>query len=145
MKICLIDDESICRLIAQKSIEKILPICEIISFTNGQTAFDFFARHYLLDSALPDLIILDINMPVADGWKFLDMLQGLDLSGYFPRIYISSSSIDTGDVARAKTYASVHGYLPKPLNPEMLKTIFRDMEICNLGAARQTKYQHYSF
>ena len=143
MKICLIDDEWICRLIAQKLIEKIIADPDIVEFTEGQSAIDFLARQRQIGEPLPELILLDINMQLANGWQFLDMLQDLDIHDYHPRIYMSSSSIDSGDMAKAQTYPAVYGYLPKPLTPMMLCEIFSDMGQSCMYLPRQTEYDDY--
>lgn len=123
MKICIIDDDRICRFIAQRLIEKTVADSEIIQFTNGMDASDFIARHCSSPGILPDVIFLDINMPVANGWEFLDMLSMMKVSNYNPRIYINSSSEDPCDVSKALTYSAVQGYLPKPLSATLLTQI----------------------
>jgi len=142
MKICIIDDEWICHLITQKLIEKMISDSQILHFANGQDAFDFFVQHHLTPSSLPDLIFLDINMPVANGWKFLDMLEELKVNDYDPRIYITSSSQDIDDITTAENYSVVQGYLPKPLTPSMLKEIFRDMGRYCLNPISKMEYQY---
>ncbi|WP_170982850.1 response regulator [Dyadobacter frigoris] len=123
MKICIIDDERICSFLAQKLIKKLVPDSQISHFSNGQEAIDFIAQHRSIVWSLPELIFLDINMPITNGWDFLDILQELKISNYHPLIYISSSSQDVNDIEKAKTYSSVRGYLCKPLTPLMLERI----------------------
>lgn len=120
MKLGIIDDEWICSFLAQKLIQKVVPDSEISHFKNGLEAIDFMKQNRLSPLSLPEFIILDINMPVANGWDFLDMLDDLEISNYHPIIYISSSSQDPEDIAMAKKYASVKGFLPKPLTPYKL-------------------------
>ncbi|MBE9461524.1 response regulator [Dyadobacter subterraneus] len=117
MKLGIIDDEWICSFLAQKLIQKVVPDSEISHFKNGLEAIDFMKQNRLSPLSLPEFILLDINMPVANGWDFLDMLNDLEISNYHPVIYISSSSQDPEDIAMAKKYASVKGFLPKPLTP----------------------------
>jgi len=139
MKICLIDDEWICRLIVHKLIEKIIPEPDIVDCTEGQAAIDFLTGQSLIGEPLPELILLDINMPLANGWQFLDLLYGLDIHDYQPRVYISSSSIGSDDMDRAKTYPAVYGYLPKPLTPMILWEIFGDMGMDGMDLPRKTE------
>lgn len=117
MKLGIIDDEWICSFLAQKLIQKVVPDSEISHFKNGMEAIDFMKKNRLSPLTLPEFIILDINMPVANGWDFLEMLDDLEISNYHPVIYISSSSQDPEDIAMAKKYSSVKGFLPKPLTP----------------------------
>ncbi len=120
MKLGIIDDEWICSFLAQKLIQKVVPDSEISHFKNGLEAIDFMKQNRLSPLSLPEFILLDINMPVANGWDFLEMLDNLEISNYHPIIYISSSSQDPEDIAMAKKYASVKGFLPKPLTPYKL-------------------------
>ena len=127
MNICIIDDEWICRFIIQKLIGRITVDVNISQFADGQEAFEFILDRQSEPCDLPALIILDINMPVANGWQFLDMLQALKAGSYNPRIYISSSSLDPDDFVRAKTYPAISGYLPKPVTQLMLEKVFQDL------------------
>lgn len=120
MKLGIIDDEWICSFLAQKLIQKVVPDSEISHFKNGLEAIDFMRQNRLSPLSLPEFILLDINMPVANGWDFLEMLDDLEINDYHPVIYISSSSQDPEDIAMAKKYASVKGFLPKPLTPYKL-------------------------
>ena len=123
MKVCIIDDEWISRFLIQKLIQKTVTDPEIINFANGREAFEFIKLHQTDRLSLPELILLDINMPVANGWEFLDMMQALHIKNYNPLIYMVSSSIDPADLARAKTYPEVQGFLAKPLTYVMIAPV----------------------
>jgi CheY-like chemotaxis protein len=126
MKICIIDDDPICHLIAQKMIEKMEVGAQISNFANGLDAIEYITQQKLKPWRLPEVIFLDINMPVANAWNFLEMLEKADIKGYQPWIYICSSSQDRNDVAKAQTFPKVQGYLAKPLSPSVLGNIFQD-------------------
>ncbi|WP_159469936.1 response regulator [Dyadobacter sp. 3J3] len=128
MKLCIIDDEWISSFIAQKLILKVVPDSEISHFKNGMEAIEFIKENQLKLWSLPELFLLDINMPVANGWDFLDMLHDLDIRDYRPLIYISSSSQDQEDIATAKKYPSVAGFITKPLTPNKLAGIFDNID-----------------
>jgi len=128
MKVCIIDDEWICRFITQKLIEKTKVDTHVSQFTNGQEAFEFISDKCFEPWCLPELIFLDINMPVANGWMFLDMLQKLSATDYNPSIYITSSSQDEADMARARSYPEVSGYISKPITPVVLEKVFQDLQ-----------------
>ena len=76
---------------------------------------------------LPDLILLDINMPVMDGWEFMEKM-GLLKSKFSKNItvYIVSSSIATADKNKSKTYSDILGYLSKPVTINDLELIASD-------------------
>lgn len=128
MKICIIDDEWICRFITQKLIEKTGVDTHISQFANGQEAFEFISDGCSQPWSLPELIFLDINMPVANGWKFLELLQALRPVDYNPLIYITSSSQNDEDIARASSYPEVSGYISKPITPVVLEKVFQDLQ-----------------
>ena len=125
MRICIIDDEADCHLLAQKLIEKLVANPDFLHFINGQQAIDYIIRQKSEVSSLPELIFLDINMPVVNGWEFLKMLHSLLIRNYHPVIYMCSSSQDMDDISMAQTYA-VKDYLFKPLTLTVLKDILSD-------------------
>ena len=78
------------------------------------------------DSKLPQLILLDINMPVMDGWEFLDIFDQLPENKTKDcKIIMHTSSIDPRDIEKAKTYKAVVDYMTKPLNLQSLSKIFQ--------------------
>lgn len=92
---------------------------EVHQAYNGQEALD------LLEQGIrPDLILLDINMPLMDGFGFLDGFTEKYGDRVSSQVVIMlSSSGQTGDIRKAKSYACVKDYLLKPLTSEMLKKI----------------------
>jgi two-component SAPR family response regulator len=105
MNILLIDDEYISNFISKKLIEKIDASIQAIEFNDPEEAFD------KLDYIKPDLIFLDINMPVMNGWDFLDKMavENIDY-----KVIILTSSINTIDRKAAMKYMNVIGYIEKP-------------------------------
>ncbi len=86
-----------------------------LSALNGQEALDLITNK---DSEnLEYLVLLDINMPVMDGWQFLESLGTLQNP---PKVHvvIVTSSIDTIDKKKAATYPNVIGFFEKPLTQE---------------------------
>jgi CheY-like chemotaxis protein len=76
----------------------------------------------------PEIIFLDINMPEMNGWDFLEALQELPshLSNKC-RIVMLSSSIDTADIRKARTYAMVEDFISKPLTVDKLNRIAAEL------------------
>lgn len=100
-------------------VEKANSSIDVSSYLNGKLALDALeqALENELTDLLPGVIFLDINMPVMNGWEFLDLLIEKDIkSKLHARIYIVSSSIDKSDFEKAKTYDNVADYLVKPLS-----------------------------
>lgn len=97
--------------------------CEKInSFINPQTALAELKENYDTITNLPDIILLDLNMPILDGWQFLDEFILLPLKKEIP-IFIITSSIDPADREMAKKYTMVKSYIVKPINAEKLNAI----------------------
>ncbi len=91
-------------------------------FRNGKEAFEHLETIILADKKLPDLILLDLNMPIWDGWKFLDEFTKIPSANPIT-IYIMTSSIDPADVEKAKSYDAVSNYLVKPITMEELQKL----------------------
>lgn len=95
---------------------------EIIPFCNAQIALDTLQQNANNVSCLPDVILLDLNMPFIDGWQFLDAFMLLPLKKEIA-IFIVTSSIDSSDIEMAKKYRMVKDYIIKPLNVEKIKMV----------------------
>ena len=116
-KIWVVDDDNIYQIIIKKLIEKSAVFSDISSFKNGKDAIDVLMNSTENNECIPDIILLDINMPIMDGWEFMDEL-GLIKPKFNTEIvvYIVSSSIAIADKNKSKTYENILGYLSKPVN-----------------------------
>lgn len=126
VRILLVDDDEINNFISIKLIKKVLLNTEISACLNGRFAIDELIEINRKDPAsLPDYILLDINMPIMNGWEFLDEYEKLniDVAGK-TKIYIISSSVFSNDISKAKTYRSVKDFVSKPLNIEKINELF---------------------
>lgn len=119
--ICIIDDDLIYQLIIKKVVERTGEFDTYCFCKNGLEAFEKFKSP---DYKLPDIILLDINMPQMDGWQFLDSLIAHRPDFYHNTfVYVVTSSIAHSDRDKAKSYKEVSGFLSKPLSVEKLKEI----------------------
>lgn len=122
-----IDDEQITQMLNQV-IFKRTGFCEqVTTALNGQLALDFFDQVALQapeNSNAPELILLDLNMPVLDGWGFLEKFtrQYIDR---FPEItiFILSSSVDPKDLEKAGQHPLVKGFVSKPMTIEAINEL----------------------
>lgn len=122
--ICLIDDDEVYQFLCKKTIEKSHHVKNILIFSNGKDALDFFSENTSNTIDLPDVIFLDIDMPLMDGWQFLEEYIPLKLSMKKDIIiYIVTSSSHPVDVSRAKEISDVTGYLIKPITTENFNAI----------------------
>ena len=114
--IALIDDDKIFQLTASKTLKATSITDHILQFENGEEALRFLREHTSNPDALPDYIFLDINMPMIDGWMFLEDYENLKQKFSKPiSIYMVSSSIDTRDIERARKNINVRDYITKPV------------------------------
>jgi len=123
-RVFIIDDDPIHQRIAQIMISKHNLFDEYFSYTEAQKALDFLQENKKNEETLPDVILLDLNMPVLDGWDFLDTFETL-IKEFKKniRVFIVSSSVDEKDLLRSKSYVAVKGFISKPLSPDIIRSI----------------------
>ncbi len=124
---CIIDDDSMYVNLVKKIIEAKNLCQNLMVFQNGKDALNYFEviLNNLDKNSIPEIIFLDLNMPVMDGWEFLDNF--IKIKNKLEKtitLYIVSSSINPVDVERAKSINSVKDYLVKPVTMEDLESIF---------------------
>lgn len=117
--IAVVDDDSVYQFTASRTLKATALPHEIIQFNNGQEALTFLRGSVSSNgnASLPDIIFLDINMPITDGWKFLEEFHELKTRlAKDIKIYMVSSSIDPRDQNRAKNIPEVTDYMEKPIS-----------------------------
>jgi CheY-like chemotaxis protein len=120
----LIDEDEIDNIINQKIIESNNFSEKVLVFQTGTEALDFLRTNAKTADNLPDLIFLDINMPIMDGFQFLEEFEKLDAPILDKsKIIMLSSSISPRDIDRAASNRFVKKYLNKPLNSRYLQAI----------------------
>jgi len=114
--ICIIDDDEIYQLFTKKAIQKLDISKRTLSFYNGEEAIQYIKTLIDTEEHLPDIILLDINMPFMDGWQFMDEFMKIkEKLKQKTTIYIVSSSIAPTDKSRAVSYEEISGYISKPV------------------------------
>jgi CheY-like chemotaxis protein len=127
--VMLIDDNEIDNLINQKIIESSSICNHIFTHTGGKSAIEFLKNAEKIAESgnkalLPEVIFLDIDMPLMDGFQFLDEFENLSVNiRTHCRIVMLTSSINSKDVKKAKKYDNVKEYVNKPLTKESLKAL----------------------
>ncbi len=119
---CVIDDDEIYTFTIKRLIDKSQIASKTLYFENGQLAIDFFKEFLHQAADLPDLILLDINMPVLDGWQFMD--EFIKLSPHINKritVYMVSSSVDQADIDKAKSYNQISDFIVKPVSAAMFR------------------------
>ena len=118
----IIDDDKLTVKLMSILIAKNKFCEEIEPFHNAQFAIDKLKQNCADPEQLPDAILLDLNMPVMDGWQFLDEFIQLQIKKEIV-IFIMTSSIDPADIEMAKKYTVVKEYIMKPVTAEKLNTL----------------------
>jgi CheY-like chemotaxis protein len=126
VSILLVDDDEINNFISIKLIRKALFNAEITACLNGKFAIDQLVEMQRKGAdKLPDYILLDINMPIMNGWEFLDEYKRLNIDpDGKTRIYIISSSVFSNDINKARSYPLVKSFISKPLSVDKIKEMF---------------------
>jgi CheY-like chemotaxis protein len=127
--ILFIDDDPITLMLCRMVITKASFSNEIATAKNGEEALQYFQTLKQPNSEgelkkQPQLIFLDLNMPVMGGWEFLDSFSTADYSDYNNiKVVILSSTIDPEDLEKSKKYPMVIDFLSKPISKDMLEYI----------------------
>lgn len=118
----VVDDDPL-YIFSMKKLLKISEFCHNpLFFKNGQEALDSITPNVSYDENLPDIIFLDISMPLMNGWQFLDQLVQLPIQKHI-KIYIVSSSIDPSDMEKSQFYSIVTDYIYKPITIDKITNL----------------------
>lgn len=127
--VMLVDDDDVTLMICKLRLKKSGFTEEVISFENGEDAIKYFESQALLpenERNVPELIFLDINMPVMNGWEFLEAFEEKYVQTFpHTKIKILSSSVDPKDEEKANSNQRILGFVTKPLTNDNLAEIMR--------------------
>lgn len=124
---CIIDDDPI-YVFGAKKMMKVNGFCNtVLVYNNGQEGIAGFGEIIKLKGDLPEIILLDLNMPIMDGWQFLDEFSKFKLEKKIT-IFVVSSSIDSRDLEKAKTYKNVSDFMVKPISAGSLKEMLGEYD-----------------
>ena len=127
--VLLVDDDNATNFISQMLIKKAGITDHIETALNGQHALDYLTnsgKYERSDEVFPKpkLILLDINMPVMDGWEFAEAFSKLEKNRKEDVIIVMlTSSLNPDDKAKASNLSVISGFQNKPLTKERLVSI----------------------
>lgn len=117
--VLLVDDETTNNFINKAFLEKSRLVDTIYAVESAREAFSF------LKSQVPDIILLDINMPALSGWDFLDQHTEYLAEDKKPIIVMLTCSEDPNDIEQAASNPHVAGLINKPLDVDKLITVLK--------------------
>lgn len=121
--VLVVEDDPVCAFLAEKVLKVIGLDKQLYTANNGKDALEIFNRCFCGQIGVPDLILLDLNMPIMDGFQFIQAYKKLQ----FPHkdkvlIVVTTSSVDERHIEKAKELG-IKYYLEKPISEVVLKSI----------------------
>ncbi len=118
-KILLVDDSPPFNFLSKTVLKQNQVECAVVEALNGQVALEYLT----LNEDWPEVILLDINMPVMDGFQFLDAYRKLHKDGKSTKIFVLSSSSREEDREKSLGSEVVEEFFDKPLNDSHVQII----------------------
>ncbi|MEP6596858.1 MAG: response regulator [Ginsengibacter sp.] len=133
LNVLVVDDDAIYQFTAKKTLEATGYINKIFVCSNGEEAYRLLKSNLLNTQEIPDVIFLDINMPVMNGWDFLRAYEGLQINSIKNvRIFLVSSSVNEIDLKYSREFPTVQDYIVKPILKEKLSEIFQNIALADV-------------
>ena len=121
--ILIVDDDEIACFVAERMLEPLDIASEIKSLYNGKEVADYFEE---ANGNFPDFVLLDINMPLMNGFEFLEWYEKNGFKGT-TKFAMYTSSERPADKERAEGYEDVIGYISKPIDKVKIEEVMMRM------------------
>ncbi|APQ18285.1 response regulator [Maribacter hydrothermalis] len=123
----IIDDDDISKYIIRKNLQQ-LSITNVVEFSDSLEPLKGITKNIDSVDKLPDIILLDLNMPILDGFEFMEEFKILNKEiAKEIHIYMLTSSLSSNDLVRANSYPEISEYLIKPIAFQSLETIVKNI------------------
>ena len=116
----VVDDNPVDQILYKRIIKRSGVVQNVIDFSLAEDALTYLQNNR---DAMPDVILLDINMPRMDGFEFLEAAQEIFGAEFSVVVVMLTTSLDPRDQERAKTYDVVKDYMDKPLTVERVQQL----------------------
>lgn len=126
--LCIIDDDPIYQLLINKVITRSNIDYDTVCYKNGKEALDNISKGLKEKNTLPEIILLDLKMPIMDGWGFMENIDKILSEENKTAIYIVTSSISYEDKEKAKTFPAIMGYYSKPIDVSQILEITKNIK-----------------
>lgn len=123
--ILLVDDDDVNNFLNLRLLKRLGVSDQVNVVSSGQKALAFIAAHQQSKSPAQLLIFLDINMPMMNGFEFLDQLKLMDFGQVKPVIVMLTTSTNEKDMAQVSLYPEVASFLNKPLSEEKVDAVLK--------------------
>jgi CheY-like chemotaxis protein len=127
--VCIIDDDLVSQFATRYTIEQSNKNCRVTSFDNAEEALESFKESLLTQKELPTILLLDLVMPVMDGWTMMEEIEKLLGHECHMQVYILSAFQNSKDRIHAKEHPMVRGFFDKPLSKNNLDIIFESRTV----------------
>ncbi len=121
-KILLVDDDKTNQYLTYLVLQELQLTEQTVVFSDGQYALDYVVQHCLPDvtDGCLDLILLDLNMPIMDGFEFLERLTRLGQTALIQKSIVVLTSSENGQDYLQARHWQVKDYLVKPITLEKM-------------------------
>ena len=122
-RVMIIDDNDIDNLIHSRLVTELKFGKIVDNFNNGKAAILYLKDQLRKQKEnLPDIIFVDLHMPIMDGWAFIQEFEKLKIYKDIP-VYVLSSAIYDQEISKLKGHRTYVGFVPKPLSVDALEEI----------------------
>lgn len=123
--LAIVDDDRLFVMLTKKVIGQTGLVDNIQVYECGEDVLNYYNSILEPGAEFPEVMFLDLSMPIMDGWQFLERYQKIPTKRKKTKIFIASSSISPDDISRAKAIDEVTDFIIKPITAEKINEVMR--------------------